>query len=60
MQVHVENGNVYTVDTVNKTISGGRFSGVFRYTNAVLIIGVEGSVTLEDGRLITIGKVVSY
>ena len=48
MLVYVENGNVYSVDTVNKTISGGRFCGVFRYTNAVLIVGTEGIVTLED------------
>lgn len=60
MLVYVENGNVYSVDTVNKTISGGRFCGMFRYTNAVLLVGAEGIVTLEDGRVISIGKVVSY
>lgn len=60
MLVRVENGNVYTVDKVNKTISGGRFEGTFTYTNACLIIGVEGWVDLEDGRRITLGVVVSY
>ena len=60
MLVRVENGNVYTVDTNNKTISGGRFEGTFNYTSACLIIGVEGWVDLEDGRRITLGIVVSY
>lgn len=60
MFVCVDTGDVYTVDTVNKKISGGRFQGTFKYTNAILIIGAEGCVILEDGRVITLGEVVSY
>lgn len=60
MLIRVENGNVYCVDQVNKTISGGRFEGTHTYTRACLIVGVEGWVELEDGRKITLGVVVSY
>ena len=60
MVIKVENGKTYTVDTVNKTVTGGRFQGLFHYTKAVLMVGAEGSFTLADGRVISIGKIVEY
>lgn len=53
-------GSTYTVDTINKTVSGGNITTPLAFTNARCIVGSSGIINLVDGRTIVTSTIISY
>lgn len=56
-----KNNTEFTVDFVNKTISGGILEkGNHKYINAKILVGSPAEVILADGRILTTSTVEQY
>ena len=56
-----KNNTKFTIDSVNKTISGGILGDKeHKYIKATILIGFPAEVTLADGRILTTSTVEQY
>lgn len=58
--IKTKSGSEYFIDTINKTVSGGKLRKTVSYTKCSALVGESGVFYLSDGRILQTSTITAY